>query len=802
MLRASSSSSKTQSRARCCLPLTRAAAVAFNTEVTNAPSLSPGGRKTKIQENNVWRNAAFRDLEKMKSANSGRLSHADIEFIVQKYQSRKQNVKRCHLDYRRCLWKQGLALPGEEKKKATPAPPVDNVTTSHTVDGTNLSPLTTSVASTVASTVASPVTEVREEAVENVSEKNKGGRKKGSTYKAKTEHLQKVKQALEEATTLCLEEKDLAESTKQRVSNGKYIEIFSLVCSKYGLVQEEEGFKYETLRARLRTRNVNGMKNVITSPLEGIEPEVVDWCCKASRMGEAMTKYELMELADDLIRGTVYEQKYNDYRKKLGIKRNEKDGNSIVGERWFEGFLKRWSIELISGKCLVQDTVRHTWCVKEHFENMYNAVYNNMVECGVAIKLDHDIMYDDKGNIVTDASLMCGRPTRYKITRPDRCVFVDETGCNTNQKFDGHVAGRRYIKCRRQLEGARTGSTSDLHFTVLAFTAGTGDIIMCAVIMKSESNNKNVPPSWRWGIDMTKNVETGRTEAETWNLNCKNDVCKGGPVCFFNGAELPTFVCSSPSASITSKLLVQMFQEMDKRNLFERSPELGTPFVLIDGHQSRTSLPFLRYVNDPLTAWRACIGVPYGTHIWQPHDSSELNGTFKVALYKAKQNYLREKPATRKNFVSSDIIPILNRCWDGTLNNQRFALKSIRERGWNPLNYVLLDDPRLVRDEIIANGVSNENFLNTFRHKNGQVYTSRLNSLVVEQSKCAGRKRKNEQVLADLRKTTAISMRLSNQLVGVRDLEIWLQKVSSIYVKKFVMFCKKMKIKRMKKNKQ
>jgi hypothetical protein len=102
MLRASTSS-KTPSRARCRLPLTRATAVVLNEEVTIEPSLSPGGRKTKIQENNVWRNAAFRDLEKMKSANSGRLSHADIETVIKKYKSRNQNVNRCHLDYRRCL---------------------------------------------------------------------------------------------------------------------------------------------------------------------------------------------------------------------------------------------------------------------------------------------------------------------------------------------------------------------------------------------------------------------------------------------------------------------------------------------------------------------------------------------------------------------------------------------------------------------------------------------------------------------------------------------------------------------------
>lgn len=143
---------------------------------------------------------------------------------------------------------------------------------------------------------------------------------------------------------------------------------------------------------------------------------------------------------------------------------------------------------------------------------------------------------------------------------------------------------------------------------------------------------------------MTKNVESGRTEVETWDLNTDNDVCKGGPVCFFKGIEIPTYVCSSPNASITLELLVEMLKEIDKRNVFERSKELGCPFLLIDCHQSRTSLPFLNHIINPETEWMCCIGVPYRTHIWQPHDSSELNGSFKIALYKAKASYLKEKP--------------------------------------------------------------------------------------------------------------------------------------------------------------
>ena len=113
------------------------------------------------------------------------------------------------------------------------------------------------------------------------------------------------------------------------------------------------------------------------------------------------------------------------------------------------------------------------------------------------------------------------------------CVFIDEKGCNTNMTRDKQVGGRNYITSTGQVEGARAGTKSDLHFTVLAFTSGTGEVIMCSVIMKSENCQKEIPLSWCWGIDMSKNLETGKTEVETWDLNCENEVCKGGPVCFF-----------------------------------------------------------------------------------------------------------------------------------------------------------------------------------------------------------------------------------------------------------------------------
>ena len=43
----------------------------------------------------------------------------------------------------------------------------------------------------------------------------------------------------------------------------------------------------------------------------------------------------------------------------------------------------------------------------------------------------------------------------------------------------------------------------------------------------------------------------------------------------------------------------------------------------------------------------------------------------------------------------TDIIPIINYCWDRSFARTITNKKAIAMRGWNPLNYVLLDSPEI-----------------------------------------------------------------------------------------------------------
>jgi hypothetical protein len=167
------------------------------------------------------------------------------------------------------------------------------------------------------------------------------------------------------------------------------------------------------------------------------------------------------------------------------------------------------------------------------------------------------------------------------------------------------------------------------------------------------------------------------------------------PTCTFNGVQVPTFVMYSKNGSITSQLLTNMLSKIDDFCLFDRSN--GTnPFLLCDGHGSRFEEPFLEYTVEYNMPWTCCIGVPYGTFVWQLGDNAEQNGTFKIESKKANAETVRcnicaDLPATLER---SDNIIIMNIAWQKSFARVDTNLKAIAERGCPPPELCALGSPR------------------------------------------------------------------------------------------------------------
>jgi hypothetical protein len=617
---------------------------------------------------------AVNDLLKLRARNGGYNKYGDLSEIINKYQAIGYSfVTRNSISY------------------SLKHRPVEN--SNDSLLNKNIDVLEQTVISSLGSESVIFENVDADVEVEVDSNESKKGRKKGTTKANAKIRKENYLEALESAAKKFAAEKQKAINSNRKVSNGLLQAIIVETEKEYNLPLNS--IKYGTVKKRVSRNNLSGACHQSIPPLLQIEPYIVEWCIRLSNMGAALTKDQVINLADSLIKGTSFHDEFVAFKKKRGLF-VPKEG-IIVGNGWYNGFMERNSAIIHRRQGRVKDMKRHSWCVYENFESMYESVYKTMVKSNVAEELESECFFDKKGNIVQTKEESFGLPSKYKLKHPNYCIFVDETGKNTNMKADGKVGGEKFVVPVNAVTNTGCiGSTTDIHFTVLCFTAATGEAVMCSVIFKSELKVCQLPISWTMGININKDILTGIDNVETFSINQgKGKAMEGGPICFFNGKNIPCFIGASPKASITSTMLADMLRFMDDLNVFDRSTGI-TPFLLLDGHHSRLELPFLTYINDDKNKWNVCIGVPYGTHLWQVADAEEQNGTFSLAITKAKREMYKNKPDGQKKFLPSDIIPLVNEAFPKSFGNQQFALTAIAERGWGPLNYNLLLHPDLL----------------------------------------------------------------------------------------------------------
>lgn len=491
------------------------------------------------------------------------------------------------------------------------------------------------------------------------------------------------------ASHLYSEARDNALKEKKNIAKNTLKGIIKDVENEYKLCRGT--LNRRTIKGRVSTGNLTGYHPNKTSPLYGMESLLVAIILHKDRYGENLKKANIIKLAQSMSKGTEYARRYNAHMK---IKRppsvRPQDEVACVGNKWYRNFSKRHPEHLVSKKLKVTDAKRRSFVTKDNFQSMYDSVYSTLVKAGAAKELDKEVMLDQSGNVVYNEEEMYGLPTKYIMTNPRNFIFVDETGCNTNQKTDGLIGGEQVLVSTDNTGTGRSGSTTDLRYTVLGFTNGLGEPVMCAVIFQSKQPIEKIPLIWKLGLDRTIEFRGDPNNADDINDNMENNSnMMGGPNCCVNGKTVPCYYGSSPNASITGKMLQEMLRQIDDSGVIDRT-DGKTPVLLCDGHHSRYEEHFQTYLHNQETPWNCVVGVPYGTHVWQVADSAELNGCMKMELTKAKQEYRENVLDKKTDFCITDVIPLLNRSWEKSFARTANAKKAIEERGWGPLNYCLL----------------------------------------------------------------------------------------------------------------
>jgi hypothetical protein len=306
-----------------------------------------------------------------------------------------------------------------------------------------------------------------------------------------------------------------------------------------------------------------------------------------------------------------------------------------------------------------------------------------MIDAGIAKKLETPVWMNQKGERVSNESEAYGCKVTTELTRPDMVITMDEVGYNTSQINEGHVGrGTRYVVGKTK-EPRQLSTKKDKHFTCLGLTLITGQPLMCVIIIEGKTKNYLVES----GVD-TEVLEMRKqdeSEIEHYMNNMgKNKKYPCGPTCTYNDIDIPCLVEFSESGGITPSILVKIFATLDHLDLFgkDRANSLR-PYVILDGHNSRFDIDFLRYINQSSHRWSVVIGVPYGTALWQVGDLVQQNGMFKVWLVKRKEFLMNKRDEMNNNMeiVPTDIVPLVTYAWNKSFAQVKATQVAILERG-------------------------------------------------------------------------------------------------------------------------
>jgi hypothetical protein len=161
---------------------------------------------------------------------------------------------------------------------------------------------------------------------------------------------------------------------------------------------------------------------------------------------------------------------------------------------------------------------------------MYDEVYEAMEKAGVARRLEEPI-WVDKEQKETEQENAFGQRATHLLTRSDFVIFVDEVDSNVSQEGDGAVGGERKIVGRGSVP-RESATTNDTHFTVLGFTAATGEPIMCAVIVEG----KTMKPEVVTGLDVFTTKIGNESDPDFLTNNTgPGKIYPYGPSCLFWG---------------------------------------------------------------------------------------------------------------------------------------------------------------------------------------------------------------------------------------------------------------------------
>ena len=453
-----------------------------------------------------------------------------------------------------------------------------------------------------------------------------------------------------------------------------------------------------TIQNRLRNgRKLECQHRGPESPLKDVENVVVELCIALNKIGQPLSARQGLELTNSIIDGTDIQDFLINWKDTNGLTYENLQKKKRVGKGYWRKVRKRNKHKLDCKKGKRWHTEKARWSKRKYVEDMFRDAYDTCILAKLARRLEKPVMRDAEGNIVTSEKDSYGEPCDIEIMHPDHLLFADETGCNTNQRDDKNISGTQYL-CGKDEDPKLLSVGSNHRFTLFPIIAATGEPVVYVIIF--QRNKDGVPPLWHSGVDIRQEPITDENgDPKLCEENCgPGRYFPGAPVCHFRGIDIQAISYTSASGSMTPQILVNVLKYLDQLKVFPRKEGGPKPVIILDGHATRLSYDFLKYINDKNHYWFANLGTPYLTHLWQVADSAELNGKFKTEWYRSKDHLLRLKirQLMPEKLDATDVMPLLNEALSKSFQCVELSKKVISERGWYPPNRKLLSSKEVM----------------------------------------------------------------------------------------------------------
>ncbi len=148
---------------------------------------------------------------------------------------------------------------------------------------------------------------------------------------------------------------------------------------------------------------------------------------------------------------------------------------------------------------------QQNWTTYDNFVQMYNHIIEELVNTGVAERLDEPVCMDSKGNPCHEEEAH-GCKVHHRIIRLDLGFYSDEVGGNISMKGVGDNGGEKLVGGRGTILQQKT-STRNLNFTMIDLTSFDGGHVMCS---------GEETPKWiniEAGIDITVHIDGTTTDS-------------------------------------------------------------------------------------------------------------------------------------------------------------------------------------------------------------------------------------------------------------------------------------------------